>query len=198
MLATQNAGKIREIRAILGERYELLTPAEAGLVIPAIVETDRSYTENAVNKATSVARASGLPALADDSGIEVDALDGAPGPLSARFGGVRCQSDADRYRLLIEQLEGVPLARRGARFRAVVALAIPGNRPIIREGVVEGRIALLPRGTNGHGYDPVFELPGGRTAAELTMEEKNAVSHRGRALAALREVLDAGLRLVED
>ncbi|MGE3961647.1 MAG: RdgB/HAM1 family non-canonical purine NTP pyrophosphatase [Dehalococcoidia bacterium] len=198
LLATGNQGKIREIRAILGDRFEVLIPADLRLQIPPIVETDRSYTENAVNKATAVARASGLPALADDSGIEVDALDGAPGPLSARFGGVSCQSDEDRYRLLLRKLEGVPGARRGARFRAVLALAIPGNRPIVREGVVEGRVALEARGTNGHGYDPVFEPleAGGRTAAELTADEKNAISHRGRALAALREALD-GVRFID-
>lgn len=190
LLATGNQGKVREIRAILGDRFDLLTPADLGLRVPPIVETDRSYTENAVNKATAIARASGLPALADDSGIEVDALGGAPGPLSARFGGVACQSDEDRYRLVLRRLEGVPAARRGARFRAVIALAIPGNRPIVREGVVEGRIALDARGTNGHGYDPVFEPVPGRTAAEMSAEEKNAISHRGRALAAISDVLD--------
>ena len=115
VLATQNAGKIREIREILGEGFELLTPADLGIDVPPIVETGRSYTENAVNKATAVARATGLPALADDSGIEVDALGGAPGPLSARFGGTRCRTDEDRYRLLLERLEGVPRPRRSAR-----------------------------------------------------------------------------------
>lgn len=201
MLATGNEGKIREIRAILGDRFELVIPADLGLQIPPIVETDRSYTENAVNKATAVARVSGLPTLADDSGLEVDALDGAPGPLSARFGGVQCQTDEDRYRLLLRKLEGVPPARRTAHFRAVLALAIPGNRPIVREGVVEGQIALEPRGTNGHGYDPVFEVThpsefAGRTAAELAPDQKNAISHRARALAALSDVLDR-LRLIE-
>jgi len=194
LLATGNAGKVREIRAILEDLgIELLTPAEAGITIPPIVETDRSYAENAINKAVAVARAAGMPALADDSGIEVDALGGEPGPLSARFGGMRCQTDEDRYRHLLAKLESVPLPRRTARFRAVIALAMPGNRPIVREGVVHGRIALEPRGTNGHGYDPVFEVPTAsgawRTAAELSAEEKNAISHRGRALAALRETL---------
>lgn len=201
LLATGNEGKIREIRAILGDRFEILVPADLHLQIPPIVETDRSYTENAVNKATAVARASGLPALADDSGIEVDALGGAPGPLSARFGGVSCQTDEDRYRLLLKKLQGIPLAQRTARFRAALALAIPGNRPIVREGVVEGRVALEPRGTNGHGYDPVFEPLtaqgwAGKTAAEMTAEEKNAISHRGRALAALNEALEH-LRFIE-
>lgn len=91
---------------------------------------------------------------------------------------------------MLRKLEGVPTARRGARFRAVIALAIPGNRPVVREGVVEGRIALEARGTNGHGYDPIFEVRDGRTAAELSPEQKNAVSHRGRALAALRAALE--------
>ena len=195
LLATGNAGKVREIREILAPLgLELLTSAEAGVHIPPVLETDRSYVENAISKATAAARASGLPALADDSGLEVDALDGAPGPLSARFGGVRCQSDSDRYLLLLQRLGGVPIPRRTARFRAVIALAIPGNRPIVREGVVEGRIALEPRGTNGHGYDPVFEVDAGsgiwRTAAELATHEKNAISHRGRALAAIREPLE--------
>ncbi len=199
LLATGNAGKVREIRAILGDMgVELLTPQEAGIAVPPIVETDRSYTENAVNKATAVARASGLPALADDSGLEVDALDGEPGPLSARFGGLHARTDEDRYRLLLKRLEGLPRHRRSARFRAVVALAVPGNRPVVREGVVEGWIALEPRGSNGHGYDPVFEVAGtGRTAAELSDDEKNAVSHRARALDALRETLDR-LRLYSD
>src|SRR5690606_36615894 len=133
LLATSNAGKVREIREILGDLgFELLTPAEAGIAVPPIVETDRSYAENAINKATAVARASGLPALADDSGLEVDALGGEPGPLSARFGGLHARTDEDRYRLLLAKLEGVPTARRSARFRAVVALAVPGNRPVVR------------------------------------------------------------------
>jgi XTP/dITP diphosphohydrolase len=190
VLATQNEGKIREMREILGDGFDLVSPRDLGLEVPPIVETGRSYAENAINKATAIARATGLPALADDSGIEVDALGGAPGPLSARFGGVRCRTDEDRYWLLLQRLEGVLRARRGARFRAVLALAIPGNRPIVREGVVEGRIALEPRGTNGHGYDPVFEVVTGRTAAELSPAEKNAISHRGRALAALRATLE--------
>ncbi|MEX2372421.1 MAG: RdgB/HAM1 family non-canonical purine NTP pyrophosphatase [Dehalococcoidia bacterium] len=197
VLATHNAGKIREFRELLGGRgFELLTPAEAGIVVPPIIETDRSYTENAVNKATAVARAAGLPALADDSGLEVDALGGAPGPLSARFGGLQCRTDEDRYRMLLRRLEGVPAQRRTARFRAVLALAIPGNHPVVREGVVEGRIALAARGSGGHGYDPVFELPDGRTAAELTPAEKNAVSHRARAFEALAATFDH-LRMYE-
>lgn len=198
LLATNNQGKINELRALLaGRGLEIVTPAEIGIVVPPVVETDRSYVENAILKATVAARVSGLPALADDSGIEVDALGGAPGPLTARFGGVSCRTDRDRYELMLKKLEGVPPQRRTARFRAVLAIAVPGNHPVVREGVVEGRIALAPRGTNGHGYDPIFEHADGRTSAELTQDEKNAVSHRGRALAALAETIDR-LRLVED
>lgn len=188
LLSTSNAGKVREIREILaGTGWDVVTPREVNVTFAAPVETARSYAENAIAKAVAAAEASGLPALADDSGIEVDALDGAPGPLSARFGGPTL-SDADRCALLLRRLEGVPPGRRGARFRAVVALALPGNRVITREGVLEGRVALAPRGANGFGYDPVLELPDGRTVAEIGAE-KQTLSHRARALASMAEVL---------
>lgn len=189
LLATGNAGKAREIRAILDDiGWEIVTPAEAGVVVPAIVEGNRSYMENAVQKAVAAARAGDMPALADDSGIEVDALGGEPGVVSARFGGPGVITDRERCELLLRRLEGVPAARRGARFRAVVALALPGDRVITREGILEGRIATEPRGESGFGYDPVFLLPDGRSAAEIG-DEKLQVSHRARALAALRPVL---------
>lgn len=188
LLSTSNPGKVREIREILaGTGWDVVTPREANVVFAAPVETARSYAENAIAKAVAAAEASGLPALADDSGIEVDALDGAPGPLSARFGGPTL-SDAERCALLLRRLEGIPPGRRGARFRAVVALALPGNRVITREGILEGRIALAPRGANGFGYDPVLELPDGRTVAELGAE-KQTLSHRARALGSMAEVL---------
>lgn len=188
LLSTSNAGKVREIRELLaGTGWEAVTPRELGVTFAAPIETARSYAENAIAKAVAAAEASGLPALADDSGIEVDALDGAPGPLSARFGGPTL-SDTDRCTLLLRRLEGVPPGRRGARFRAVVALALPGNRVITREGVLEGRVALAPRGANGFGYDPVFELLDGRTVAELGAE-KQTLSHRARALTSMAEVL---------
>jgi XTP/dITP diphosphohydrolase len=156
LLSTSNAGKVREIRELLsGSDWEALTPAEANVRFAPPVETARSYAENAIAKAVAAAEASGLPALADDSGIEVDALDGAPGPLSARFGGPTL-TDAERVTLLLRRLEGIPAGRRGARFRAVVALALPGNRVFTREGVLEGRIAFAPRGSDGFGYDPIF------------------------------------------
>jgi len=188
LLSTSNPGKVREVREILaGTGWDVVTPREVNVIFAAPVETARSYAENAIAKAVAAAEASGLPALADDSGIEVDALDGAPGPLSARFGGPTL-SDSERGALLLRRLEGVPSGRRGARFRAVVALALPGNRVITREGVLEGRIALAPRGANGFGYDPVLELPDGRTVAEIGAE-KQTLSHRSRALASMAEVL---------
>jgi XTP/dITP diphosphohydrolase len=188
LLSTSNAGKVREIRELLaGTGWDAVTPRELGVTFAAPVETARSYAENAIAKAVAAAEASGLPALADDSGIEVDALDGAPGPLSARFGGPSL-TDAERTALLLRRLEGIPTGRRGARFRAVVALALPGNRVITREGVLEGRIALAPRGTDGFGYDPIFELPDGRTTAEIGVE-KQTLSHRARALTSMVEVL---------
>ncbi len=188
LLSTSNPGKVREIREILaGAGWDVVTPREVNVAFAAPVETARSYAENAIAKAVAATEASGLPALADDSGIEVDALDGAPGPLSARFGGPTL-TDVDRCELLLRRLEGIPPGRRGARFRAVVALALPGNRVITREGVLEGQIALAPRGANGFGYDPVLELTDGRTVAELGAE-KQALSHRARALASMAEVL---------
>ena len=188
VLATGNAGKAAEFRTLLaGCGWRLLTPAEAGIGRVGVIETGRSYLENAVTKAVRHAAASGLPALADDSGIEADALGGRPGVLSARYGGPSAGPEERNARLLAE-LAGVPPARRGARFRAVLALALPGGATRVREAAVEGRIAAAPRGAGGFGYDPVFELPDGRTMAELG-EEKHAVSHRGLAARAILEVL---------
>ncbi len=164
-----------------------MTIAELGIPAPTVVETARSYVENAVAKAVAYCEATALPALADDSGIEVDALDGRPGPLSARYGGPRAD-DAARWQHLLAELDGVPPGRRGARFRCVVALALPGNAPIVREGTLEGRIAPAARGEGGFGYDPVFALPDGRTLAEIGAE-KQSLSHRARAVSAIADVL---------
>lgn len=189
LLASGNAGKAREIAALLeGSGWRLVTPHDVGLGAVEVVESGRSYLENAVGKAVAYCAAAGMPALADDSGLEVDALEGRPGVLSARYGGPSLATDADRTALLLRELDGVPPARRGARFRAVVALALPGDRVITREGVLEGRITTSPRGESGFGYDPVFELPDGRTAAELG-EEKQRISHRAIAIRAMMDVL---------
>ena len=191
LLASTNAGKAREFRALLeGSAWTLVLPDEVGLPPLSAVEGGRSYLENATLKAVTYAKASGLPALADDSGIEVDALDGRPGVLSARFGGRAVPDDRARWAYLLKLLEGVPPARRGARFRAVLVLALPGGLNFAREGTIEGRIVLEPRGEGGFGYDPVFELPDGRTMAELG-DEKAHVSHRALAMRAMIEVLDA-------
>ena len=193
VLATGNAGKVRELRALLAETgWVCLTPSEAGLGPVEVIETGRSYLENAVAKAVAYARASGLPALADDSGIEVDTLDGRPGVLSARFGGASIRTDAERTALLLRSLDGVPCALRTARFRAIVALALPGDRIVVREGTLEGQIAEAPRGASGFGYDPVFELADGRTVAELGdgPDGKQALSHRAQAVRAMISVLE--------
>ena len=191
LIATTNAGKAREIAGLLsGTGWECVTPRDLGLAAVEVIESARSYLENALYKAVTYAGFSGLPTLADDSGIEVDALEGRPGVLSARFGGPSVRTDPERTALLLRQLDGVPTARRGARFRAVVALATPGGRTFVREGTLEGRIAATPRGTSGFGYDPVFELADGRTVAELG-EEKQQISHRATAVRAMIEVLNS-------
>ncbi|MCC6237484.1 MAG: RdgB/HAM1 family non-canonical purine NTP pyrophosphatase [Dehalococcoidia bacterium] len=189
VLASSNAGKAREFAALMaGSGWTLVLPRDAGLGRMEVPEGARSYLENATLKAVAYATASGLPALADDSGLEVDALEGRPGVLSARFGGRRARTDRERYEHLLRLLEGVPPARRGARFRAVLVLADPNGLNYAREGTVEGRIAAAPRGENGFGYDPVFELPDGRTMAELG-DEKQHLSHRARAMREMMAVL---------
>ena len=188
VLATHNRGKRREWQALLeGLPLTLALPDELGLSEP-VEETGRTYLENALLKARALAAASGLPALADDSGLEVEALEGAPGLHSARYilGG-----DEVRYRALLRALEGVPPERRGARFRCVAALVLPDGREFHTEGVCEGVIQTAPSGEGGFGYDPVFFLPEqGCTMAELSFEAKNRISHRARAAQAMRRVLE--------
>ncbi len=194
VLATGNRGKIVELRELLADSgWQILAPADIGLGTVDVIESGRSYLENATLKAVAHARAARMPALADDSGIEVDALGGRPGVFSARYGGRQLADDRARCALLLRELEGVPDARRSARFRAVVVLALPSGRNIAREGTVEGRIATAPRGESGFGYDPVFELPDGRTMAEIE-GEKQSISHRARAI---HEILDV-LRGLDD
>jgi XTP/dITP diphosphohydrolase len=194
LLATNNPGKAAEYRALLkGCGWELVTPRDLGLDLE-VEEAGGDYAENARIKAEAFAKASGLVALADDSGIEVEALGGAPGPLSARFGGDDI-SDAQRVALLLKRLAGVPPERRSARFRCLIAVARPEGQVSLFEGQCEGRVAEGPRGESGFGYDPVFLLPErGLTIAELSPEEKNAVSHRGRAARQARVLLEGLLR----
>ncbi len=189
LIATNNPGKFREFQQLLEScGWELVAPGDLGIDID-VEESGQTYAENARIKATAYAKASGLVALADDSGIEVDALDGRPGVHSARYGGPGL-SDADRVQLLLRELTDVPDDRRTARFRAVIAIATPDGEVRYAEGVVEGRIGHEPRGENGFGYDPVFVLPDrGLTTAQLSPEEKNRVSHRGRAAERAKAIL---------
>ena len=186
VLASGNKGKLREMSAILAPLdYEVHTQSEFD--VPVVPETGTTFVENAIIKARNAARHTGLPAIADDSGIEVDALAGAPGVYSARFSGPGA-NDASNNALLIEKLRDVPEAKRTARYRAVIVFMAHGDdpSPIICEGSWEGRIALEPRGDNGFGYDPYFYVPTHHChSAELSPEEKNAISHRGQALGKL-------------
>lgn len=185
IVATNNKGKIKELYAILsGLNVELVTPADMGIKFD-VAETGQTYGENARLKAVAAAEASRLTALGDDSGLEVDALDGAPGLFSARYAGVGA-SDAGRRAKLIEALQVAP-APRVARFRCALAVAVPAGEVRVFEGVCEGEIILEERGNNGFGYDPIFYIPAyQRTMAELPAEVKNQISHRARAtLAAL-------------
>ena len=186
VLATLNAAKARELVALLGDiPYEVRGLAELpGARLPE--ETGDTYHANALGKARAAARLAGAWALGDDSGIEVDALGGAPGVRSARFGGPGLD-DAARCALLLEALRGVPPEERTARFRCVVALVDAAGREHTAEGVAEGVIADAPRGHHGFGYDPLFFYPAlRRTFAELAPEEKARVDHRGRAVRAAR------------
>jgi len=190
VLASGNAGKLAELRELLdGGRYVLRAQSEFDLADAE--ESGLTFVENALLKARHAARATGLPALGDDSGLCVDALGGAPGLYSARYAGNHGDSTANIARLLRE-LEDVPDAARTARFHCVLALLRSHDdpRPIIVEGSWEGRILRAPRGDNGFGYDPVFLDPeNAMSAAELDPAIKNAISHRGRALAALKQQL---------
>jgi XTP/dITP diphosphohydrolase len=194
LLATTSQGKLKEMREILdGVPLVLVSPGDLDLDL-AVEETGATFRENAVLKAEAFARAAGLPALADDSGLEIDALGGAPGVYSARYAGADA-TDADRVALVLSQLSGVPEAARTARFRCVMALATPAGLVDTVEGQCEGVIAFAPRGHNGFGYDPVFLLPQrGVTMAQLSQAEKHAISHRGQAGRAARSLLDRWLR----
>jgi len=193
VLASGNAGKLREFSQMLADGGIELQPQSEFGIEPA-PETAPTFVENALAKARHVARQTGLAAIADDSGLEVDALGGAPGVRSARYAGEPADDEANNRRLL-EALAGVPAAHRGARFRAVLVFLRHAEdpAPVIAEGVWPGRIAETPRGDGGFGYDPLFELADGRTSAELPPAEKNRLSHRGRALAELRRRLEEAL-----
>lgn len=189
LIATTNPGKRREFAELLVRLpVTLVWPDERGLRIE-VEETGDTFEENARLKALAYAQASGLWALADDSGLEVDALGGAPGVHTARYAGPEA-SDAQRYGLLLARMREVPSSRRGARFRCAIVVAAPDGRSWATEGACEGMIAQAPSGAGGFGYDPVFYMPEwGCTMADLPAEIKNRVSHRARAAQAMRRLL---------
>ncbi|MGH7621050.1 MAG: RdgB/HAM1 family non-canonical purine NTP pyrophosphatase [Gemmatimonadaceae bacterium] len=194
VIGTNNRGKLREFRELLdGCGFELVTPAELGVDFGP-EETGSTFAENATIKAVAAMQATGLVALADDSGLEVDYLGRRPGIFSARYaGGDRTDpalSDEDRVQIVLDEMTGVPEEQRAARFRCVIAIATPGGEVQTVDGVFEGRIAEAPRGENGFGYDPIFLVPQLRvTSAELPPAEKNAMSHRGQAALKACEIL---------
>lgn len=189
VLATRNAHKVTEIRQILGGHGTEFKTLDDFPGIKEAVEDAPDFRGNALKKALAVCLATGLPALADDSGLEVDALGREPGVRSARYSGKGTEGN---NALLLEKLEGVPEEKRTARFRCVVALCMPGKEPFVAEGKVEGSIIREGRGRDGFGYDPLFTPLGhNKTFAEIAAEEKNAMSHRGNALKALKKSLEA-------
>ena len=180
VLATHNPGKLREMGEILKDfGIEVVSPRDLGITVD-VEETGTTFAENALLKAKAICKEANLPAIADDSGLCVDTLNGAPGVYSARYGGEGLD-DKGRYMLLLSSLRGAPT--RAAHFACAVACAFPNGDTLTAEGRCDGSIAYAPLGEGGFGYDPVFLLPGtGKTFGQLTQEEKSAVSHRGRAL----------------
>ncbi|MGZ0052676.1 XTP/dITP diphosphatase [Brevibacillus gelatini] len=189
VLATRNQGKVKEFNRLFADYgWEGISLAQFEGV-PEVVEDGDTFEANALKKAIEISTYLQLPALGDDSGLEVDALDGRPGVYSARYAGEEA-TDEQNWRKLLQELEDVPMEQRTARFRCTLALVIPGEEPIIANGACEGLIAREPKGTNGFGYDPVFYIPElGKRMAELLPEEKNRISHRAKAMQKLLEVL---------
>lgn len=192
MLASANRHKVREIQALLADLPVTVRSLAEFPGAPDVVEDGATYRENALKKARSAADFTGKPALADDTGLEVDALDGRPGLYAARFAGEGCTFQ-DNIAKLLRLLEGIPMERRGARFVCVLAFVVPGGRELVVEGELRGRITEAQSGARGFGYDPVFFVPEvGKTLAELSFEEKNRISHRRRALDKARGFLLTG------
>jgi XTP/dITP diphosphohydrolase len=189
LVATHNPGKMREYRDLLADLPLVLLSLDDAGITHDVEETGATFAENAILKAQSYAPLTGLWAWSDDSGLEIDGLEGRPGVYSARYGDPGLD-DAGRYRRVLAELQPVPRARWTARFRCVVAIALPAGPVYTTEGTLEGRITDAPRGTNGFGYDPIFYLPEwNATLAELPASTKNQISHRGRASRAAKELL---------
>ncbi|HEX9135398.1 MAG TPA: XTP/dITP diphosphatase [Nitrospirota bacterium] len=189
VLATRNRHKGEELAALLGDLGIRIRTLDEFPGAPDVVEDGNTCEANAVKKAREIAAATGLPAVADDTGLEVDALDGRPGVYAARYAGEQATYE-DNYRKLLRELSGVPRGRRTARFITVAAIALPWNGVQIATGRLEGLIAEEPAGSRGFGYDPVFFLPElGKTLAELSAEEKNRISHRAKAFIQAKDPL---------
>lgn len=189
VLATRNRHKGEELAALLGDLGIRIRTLEEFPDAPDVVEDGETCEANAVKKATTIAQATGLPAVADDTGLEVDALGGRPGVYAARYAGENATYE-DNCRKLLQELQGIPRERRTARFITVAALALPGTGARVAHGALEGVIAEEPGGTLGFGYDPVFVVPElGKTLAQVPADEKNRISHRARAFAQMREIL---------
>lgn len=193
ILASKNPHKLQEMSAILGQYgVKLRLQSELDLDID-VEENGSTFEENALIKATAVMKASGMPAIADDSGLEVDALDGAPGIYSARYGGEACGNDRQRYEFLLKNLTGIPMDNRTARFVCVIAAVWPDGRKISVRGTCEGLILEQPGRDNGFGYDPVFYVPAeGCTFSEMPQTRKNEISHRANALRLFQTKLTEG------
>ncbi|MCL6629544.1 MAG: XTP/dITP diphosphatase [Armatimonadetes bacterium] len=189
VLASRNPKKIKELKALLADLPVRVLSLDDFCGVPEVGETGETFAENAEIKAKTVAQATGLISVADDSGLEVDALGGQPGVYSNRFAGPDA-TDRDKYMRILELLQGVPDENRTARFHAAVAVATPEGETVVVEGTCEGRIAREPRGEGGFGYDPIFYLPEfGRTMAELPPDVKNQISHRAKAMHAAKNVI---------
>lgn len=189
VFATKNKGKIKEIQAILGNEYIVKSMEEIGINID-IIEDGKTFEENAIKKAVEIMNITNKIVLADDSGLEIDYLDGEPGVYSARYMGEDTPYEIKNNKIL-DILKYVEEEKRGARFVSVIALAIPQKEPITTKGTIEGIIGYEIKGENGFGYDPIFYIPELKmTAAELSIEEKNKISHRGKALKQMKKILE--------
>lgn len=182
VIATHNQKKLKELSRILKPLgIEAVTAADLGIKLEEVEETGSTFEENAELKAAAACRQTGLPAVADDSGLQVDALNGAPGVFSARYAGEGA-TDADRYNKLLLEMSGIPDEKRSARFVSAICCVFPSGDKVYARGECEGKIGYEPKGENGFGYDPLFVVSDGRTYAQLSDEEKDAISHRGNAL----------------
>jgi len=194
VIATRNSGKLREIQAILAPLGLKILSLRDFPRIPEIIEDGQTFEENAVKKAAAVSRQTGRMAIADDSGLAVDALQGRPGVFSSRYAGEKA-TDAERYQKLLKEMVEIPPEKRGAAFMCAMAVAAPDGKAETVVGQCRGEIALAPKGSHGFGYDPVFYLPErGKTMAELEPEVKNRISHRALALEKLKQLLPKFLK----